>query len=219
MHSRSLRHVPDLVIAVRVVLAFVVLGLLSLSLPFAVAGVLLTVVVIAMDGLDGYLARRLGIADELGAVLDITGDRIVEHVFWIFFAVAGVVPLWVPLVIVTRSFAVDTVRGMAFKDGMTAFGDKTMMRSSLSRFLVSSRFMRNAYGAAKVVAFVLLGVVIVLETAGAEGMSVGERAQRTLELVTFVVVLLTVGLNVLRGIPVVWDGMPLLQALRSESGQ
>ena len=104
MRGLSLRHAPDLVIAARVVLAFAVLGLLSLPFGFAVAGVALIVVVIAMDALDGYLARTLGIADDLGAVLDITGDRIVEHVFWIYFAVAGVAPVWAPLVIVTRSW-------------------------------------------------------------------------------------------------------------------
>lgn len=217
MSRQSIQHVPDLVIAVRVALAFVALGLFSLPFHYAVAGLVLTVVVIAMDALDGYLARRLGVADELGAVLDITGDRIVEHVFWIYFAVAGLVPVWVPLVIVTRSFVVDTVRGMALTGGMTAFGEKTMMRSPLSRFLVSSRFVRSVYGVAKVGVFVLLGSLIVVERAVVAGMFVSAGAQHRLEVVTLVVVFVTVALNLLRGLPVVWDSRPLLRAMRPEA--
>ena len=92
--------VPNLVIVIRVILAFVAVALLGVASPWAaVAAVVLTVVAIAMDGLDGYLARKLDLTSELGAVLDITADRIVEHIFWIAFAVFGQVGLWVPLVI------------------------------------------------------------------------------------------------------------------------
>ncbi len=204
-----MRHAADVVIALRVVLAFVVLFLYSLPFGFAAAAVVLTVVVIAMDGLDGFLARRAGVADELGAVLDITGDRIVEHLFWIYFAVAGVIPVWVPLVIVTRSFAVDTVRGMALARGKTAFGSKTMMRTPVSRFLVSSRFMRTLYAVAKVAAFVLLGAVIAMDK--------GAGASRALELTALGVALVTVAVNLLRGLPVLWDSRTFLRHRASEA--
>jgi CDP-diacylglycerol---glycerol-3-phosphate 3-phosphatidyltransferase len=217
MKTPYLHLAPDIVIAARVALAFVALAFFSLPFYFAVAGLALTVVVIAMDALDGYLARRLGVADDLGAVLDITGDRIVEHVFWIYFAVAGVVPVWVPLVIVTRSFAVDTVRGMALTTGQTAFGDKTMMRSPLTRFLVSSRFMRTVYGVAKVAAFVLLAALIAGDKAGVAGVDLPEGSLRTLQPVAFGVVLATVALNLVRGLPVLWDSMPLLRQRQAES--
>lgn len=216
MSTSSLRHAPDLVIGVRVVLAFFVIALFSLPLPFALAGLVLTVVVIAMDGLDGYLARRLGVADEVGAVLDIAADRVVEHVFWIYFAVAGLVPLWVPLVIVTRSFAVDTVRSMALARGRTAFGDKTMMREGLSRLLVASRAMRSVYGVAKVASFVLLGGVIVVERAAEAGFAVA-RVAPLLDGIAFGVVLATVALNLLRGMPVLWDSRPFFRRLPKEA--
>jgi CDP-diacylglycerol--glycerol-3-phosphate 3-phosphatidyltransferase len=74
--------VPNLVIVVRVILAFLAVGLFLIpSLLAAAMAVVLTVLVIAMDGLDGYLARRLDLTSELGSVLDITADRIVEHIF------------------------------------------------------------------------------------------------------------------------------------------
>ena len=103
---------------------------------FAIGAALsLPVVAIAMDALDGIVARRMGLTSKLGAVLDITADRIVEHVYWITFAVIQMVPLWIPLVVVTRSFVVDAVRGFALARGRTAFGEDSMARSRLTRFL------------------------------------------------------------------------------------
>lgn len=202
----SRARLPDLVILVRVALAFVVLGLFSLPFPYPAWALVLTVVAIAMDGLDGWLARRLGVASDLGAVLDITGDRIVEHVFWIGFAVAGVVPLWVPLVTVSRSFTVDAVRSVALSRGRTPFGERTMQRSALSRWLVSSRAMRMGYGVAKVAAFVLLGGVILLATAASEGRDLlGPGAAAWFGGVAELVVLVTVAMCVLRALPVIWD--------------
>ena len=202
--ATSPARLPDLVILTRVALAFVVLGLFTLPFPYSAWAPGLTVAVIAMDGLDGWLARRLGVASKRGAVLDITGDRIVEHVFWIFFTVAGVVPLWVPLVIVSRSFVVDAVRSMALSEGSTAFGDSTMQRSRLSRFLVASRAMRNGYGIVKAASFVLLGAVVALGGAGAQAVVYGA-VTVWLGGVTDLVVILTVALCVVRALPVLWD--------------
>ncbi|HZD04143.1 MAG TPA: CDP-alcohol phosphatidyltransferase family protein, partial [Longimicrobiales bacterium] len=71
MSTRKSYLTPNLVIGGRVVLAFVAVSLLaSPSVWAAAVAVPLTVVVIAMDALDGYLARRLDLASERGAVLD-----------------------------------------------------------------------------------------------------------------------------------------------------
>ena len=145
-------------------------------------------------------------------MFDITADRIVEHVFWIYFAVVLRVPLWVPIVIVTRSFVVDTVRSIALAKGRTAFGDKSMMRSPVSRFLVASRFMRGVYGFAKVAAFVLLGTVIVIEKAADGAVFVTPTdVQRLVEVTAYGMTVLTVALNLLRGFPVVWDSRAYLR--------
>ncbi|MEJ2205186.1 MAG: CDP-alcohol phosphatidyltransferase family protein [Gemmatimonadota bacterium] len=208
--------VPNLVILVRVILAFVAVGLFLVpSLAVAGTAVVLTVVVIAMDGLDGYLARRLDLTSELGAVLDITADRIVEHIFWISFAVLGKVGLWVPLVVMTRSFLVDTARGMALAHGKTAFGSTTLQRSAVGRFLTGSRFMRTAYAVAKTGAFVLLGV----EVAVARAPGVGAEVPLTLLAEgARVMVWVAVALCVVRGIPVLMDSRAYLEPAAAETG-
>ena len=193
--------VPNSIVAIRVVFAFAAVVLMRLDMPWAgMSAIVLIVVSIAMDGLDGYVARRMGLASRFGSVLDITADRIVENVFWIAFAVAGVVSLWVPLIVMTRSFLVDAARGVALASGKTAFGDSTMMRSSLTRFLTGSRLMRNAYGVAKTSAFVLLGVVVAWGGGAA------------LLLAAHGCVAAAVALCLVRGVPVLSDARPYLMS-------
>lgn len=212
--------VPNSIIAGRVVLAFVSIWLLGRAEVAAVtAGVALIVVVIAMDGLDGYLARKLDLESELGGLLDITADRIVEHIYWIAFAVAGAVGLWAPLVVMTRSFVVDAARGMALTHGKTAFGGSTLQRSALTRFLTGSRFMRTLYAVAKTAAFVLLGAVLALGRMEAEGGGPGVGPSEAVATAARLTVWLAVGLCVVRGLPVVWDSRAYLAGDRDAGGE
>jgi CDP-diacylglycerol--glycerol-3-phosphate 3-phosphatidyltransferase len=109
-----------------------------------------------MDGLDGYLARKLNETSKFGSVFDILCDRVVEMVYWITFLALGWIPLWIPILIMTRGVLVDGFRAIAMEQGFTAFGDTSMMRSPLGAFLVSSRFSRCSYGTFKALAFSLL---------------------------------------------------------------
>ena len=198
----------NIITLTRIVLAIITLVMFQMSLYFRVAAVLITMLVFYMDSLDGYIARKLGVASDFGALFDITGDRIVEHVYWIFFAAAGMVTIWVPILIISRSFLVDTVRSVAFsKEGKTPFGEKSMMRSAFTLFLTSSRFMRGSYGFFKVFTFVLLGSILVLQ-AGSElaGRYLATGFLTKLELFTDICVWITVAICVIRGLPILWDG-------------
>lgn len=181
---------------------------------WGLTALLMTLVVFYMDALDGYVARKLGTASDFGALFDITGDRIVEHVFWIFFTAVGMVSFWVPIIFISRSFMVDTVRYMAFsKEGKTPFGEKSMMRSAFTLFLTSSRFMRGFYGIIKVLVFIMLGFLLTLKAGNVPVEILTSSSLITnLNLLTHVVVWLTVALNLLRGIPVLWDGRMYLFA-------
>lgn len=198
----------NIITLTRIVLAIITLVMFQMSFYFRVAALLTTILVFYMDSLDGYIARKLGVASDFGALFDITGDRIVEHVYWIFFAVSGMVTLWVPIVIISRSFMVDTVRSVAFsKEGKTPFGEKSMMRSPFTLFLTSSRFMRGSYGFFKVFTFVLLGSMLVFQ-AGSELVSqyLSTRLLAKLALFTNICVWITVAICLIRGLPTLWDG-------------
>ncbi len=147
----------NLISFLRALLAIVVVSLLffySRSVYLVAFG--LTIVVIWMDGLDGYVARKLNESSKMGAVIDILCDRVVEVTYWIAFLALAWIPLWIPLVVVIRGILVDGFRAIALEQGYTAFGSTTMMKSKLGVFLVSSRASRWLYAAFKAVAFALL---------------------------------------------------------------
>ena len=118
--------------------------------------VLLIAIVFAGDGLDGYVARRRKSTSQFGAVFDIAGDRIVENALWVIFAELQLIPVWIPLLVLTRSFVVDGLRSISYAEGMTAFGERNMMRSELTEWLTAGRFMRTLYGYAKAFGFLFL---------------------------------------------------------------
>ena len=141
----------------RIFVAFIAIWLLfGQSYIAYTISLVLTIIAFIMDGVDGYIARKYNQASELGSVLDIMGDRIVEASYWIVFAVTGMLPVWFPIVCVTRAFTTDSIRSVALSNGMTAFGEKSMQTTSWGKFICASKFMRISYAVAKVAAFVLL---------------------------------------------------------------
>lgn len=150
-------NVPNTITIVRVFLALLAVSMLWWQddtvrwISFVMTGL-----IIWGDGLDGYFARKLNQATKLGAILDIAGDRVVEMAYWIVFAILQWIPAWIPLLFLVRGTFVDAIRAQASEQGMTAFGEKTMMQSGLGKFLVSSNFSRGSYAVLKALAFCLI---------------------------------------------------------------
>ena len=183
----------------RVILAIYILLMLdsqSQNTTFYWVAVGLTLAVILLDALDGWVARKLNEASKVGSIIDILGDRIVENAYWIVFAVYGWVNICIPLIVMTRSFVCDTLRGLAFAEGCTAFGSDSMVQSKLGRFLTASRFSRAVYGGAKVFAFMAV-IACHVPTWQPENWFV---------ILTNVCVWLAVIFCVLRGLPVIVAG-------------
>ncbi len=114
---------------------------------------ILTILAFALDGLDGYVARKFHEESKFGALLDIMSDRIVENTYWIVFAVMSWLPIWFPLVAITRGFVTDTIRSAAMEKGLTPFG---MQKNPVCKWITGSKFMRITYAVAKVLAFIVI---------------------------------------------------------------
>ena len=110
----------------------------------------LTVLIIALDGVDGWVARRFGEESLFGATFDIAIDRIVETVLWVVLAHLGFIGVWIPLLFIIRGNLVDAIRSKGAATGTAAFD---MMQSPVGRFLVAGRFMRGFYAVLKAVTF------------------------------------------------------------------
>lgn len=207
----------NLITVGRLLLLFVVVALIYWTgAPFVGVNMVLIAFIIASDGFDGWIARRRQTTSAFGAIFDIAGDRIVENVLWIVFADLRAIPIWVPLLVVTRGILVDGLRSLSYGEGMTAFGEKNMMRSPLTRWLTAGRFMRGLYGYAKAVAFIFLtGWVGRDLSPGVGGWVAALYSQSWYRLFGWIAVWSAIALTVIRGVPVFVDAWELMAPART----
>ena len=198
---------PNQVTAARVVAAFAAVALFTFGRDALVAdatAILLTIAAIALDGVDGYIARKRNLATPLGAQFDILGDRVVENLFFTFFAATGLISFWIPVLFFVRGTLTDFLRSLAARSGRTGFGRNSMIETWWGRSLVTSRPSRAAYAALKCACFCYLGLLLPLRQLPAAWLDANSR----LWLSEFgqILVLATAAFCVLRAVPVIWDG-------------
>src|SRR5215475_12360262 len=120
---------PNKVTVLRVAVGFTAVSLFGHGTWANLAAVVLTVASIALDALDGHLARKKQMATPLGAQVDILGDRMVENMFFTYFAVVGMVSLWLPVLFFARGAATDFLRSLAHKAGYSGWGASAMFET------------------------------------------------------------------------------------------
>ncbi len=151
------KNLANIVTLSRILLVFMVVFLLYRKTCSAYyLALILTAILMWFDGLDGFVARKFNITSRLGALLDIMGDRIVENIFWISFCSLGWINVAIPIIVLTRGIATDSLRTLAFEKGFTAFGKTTMMQGKIAKFIVASNFCRFTYAVCKAIAFFFL---------------------------------------------------------------
>ncbi|MCI1274206.1 MAG: CDP-alcohol phosphatidyltransferase family protein [Clostridiaceae bacterium] len=166
-----------------------------------IAALIFTILAFALDGVDGYVARKFHEESKLGALLDIMGDRIVENSYWILFAVMGWLSIIFPLIAITRGFITDTIRSAAMEKGFTAFGKDTMQKSNIAKFICGSKFMRISYAVSKVLAFVLIITARIPNLPNAE----------LITKLGFWFAVIAIVFCVIRGLPVVFEAGTLFE--------
>ena len=87
-----------------------------LSLKYIIAGVLFMIASIT-DRLDGQLARKLNMVTDLGKMLDAIADKILVNGVLIILAYDRLIPLVVPVVIITRDIITDTCKMVSGNKG------------------------------------------------------------------------------------------------------
>ena len=161
----------------RVVLTFFVISVWGHHRWLDVVLIGTIVLIIALDAVDGWIARKRHETSEVGAMLDTLADRLIENTFWIYFSVSGLLPVWVPIVVMARGFLTDALQGL---HGVPQTG----WRYALTR----TRISRAVSGVSKLLAFTSLASVSVFENARLETVSLG-------------LALFAVGVCLLRGVP------------------
>ena len=192
----------NIITVARFPLLFIYLGILyygNQTLMFW--NVLLIFIIFNLDSLDGWVARKLNEASLLGSVLDIATDRTLEYVLWVVYAHLGLIPVLVPIIVIIRGTSVDAVRSVRMKSGLSAFDQ---IQSPLSKFLVSSRFMRAFYGIAKGAAACFLTLALALQSSSGPWSNL---VYQTGLILTWI----SVCLCLIRGLPVLIEGIKEIQ--------
>lgn len=175
------------------------------------AGVALLFLGLMLDTVDGIVARKTGQTSLFGSVLDIAADRTYELVLWVSFAALGLIPLWIPLIVIGRTTLTDAFRSIGVGRGTAPFAQH---RSALGRFLVGSAWMRVGYSVSKVVTF--CGLALAQAFSGFPAGTARAGAVAPMMDVLQVSAWMAVAFCVLRGLPVIVHA--LRQYWRSPGG-
>ncbi len=102
IHSKM--TLPNLItigrlILVPLVIVMIIMGRWQAAFAlFAAAGI--------SDAVDGFIAKRFGMASELGAYLDPVADKALIVSIYITLAVVGVIPPWLAILVVSRDIMI-----------------------------------------------------------------------------------------------------------------
>jgi CDP-diacylglycerol---glycerol-3-phosphate 3-phosphatidyltransferase len=198
---------PNKITSLRVALGFVAVVLFGRNGWLNLLAVGLTVSAIALDAVDGHIARTKKLATPEGAQIDILGDRMIENMYFTYFAVVGMVSLWLPMLFFARGAATDFLRGLAAKAGYSGWGAHSMLKSKWTTALVASRWSRGAYATLKCLCFCYLGLELALTRGPVAVLGpVGTDLHGAIRIGAQLLAWMTAAFCVLRGLPVLLEG-------------
>jgi CDP-diacylglycerol--glycerol-3-phosphate 3-phosphatidyltransferase len=155
-----------------------------------------------MDSFDGLIARARGEESLLGSTLDIAVDRAFEIILWVIFAHIGLISVIIPIIAISRGTLTDAIRSVGMSSGEAAFDQ---VKHPISRFVVSSRFMRDIYGTIKGFAFALLTLALGFQ-------SMGHNWASWVLIIAQITSWLAIALTLLRGFPVIAESYRLFKS-------
>jgi CDP-diacylglycerol--glycerol-3-phosphate 3-phosphatidyltransferase len=79
---------------------------------YLICGVIF-IIAATTDFLDGYLARKYNLVTDMGKIMDAIADKLLVNGVLIILAVEGYISVIVPVVIVCRDIAVDSIKMVA----------------------------------------------------------------------------------------------------------
>ncbi len=195
---KNLAHITTLV---RVILIFCAIALLFHNgSRYCLWGIIVLLLALTLDGVDGILARKFDANSKVGALIDTLGDRITENAFLVFLAYKKLIPLFVPIIFISRSFISDFVRFLALQKGIGTFALNT---SLLGRYLVASKASRAIYLILKFMVF-FIGAFMITHP----DMKICEVA---LPLSIYYGAIIITAINLVRFAVLLWDSRKILK--------
>ena len=137
------------------------------NLPAQIITLVCFIIASVTDFIDGRWARKKKIVTDLGAFLDPLADKMLVNLTFLLLVYVNIVPLWMFAVILVRDFAVDGMRMLAAKNGITVsasvFGkSKTMVQMITLSLILLNIILNNEILAGFNMAFLYLVVFLTI---------------------------------------------------------
>ena len=87
-----------------------------LSLKYIIVGIIFVIASLS-DFLDGYLARSKNLVTDFGKVADAIADKILVNGLLIILAYERIIPILIPVIIITRDIVVDSCKMVSGSHG------------------------------------------------------------------------------------------------------
>ena len=92
------------------------IGKVTLELKYIIGGVIFLIASLT-DSLDGHIARSRNLVTDFGKVMDAIADKMLVNGILIVLACNGMISVVVPVIIITRDIAVDSIKMVAGQSG------------------------------------------------------------------------------------------------------
>jgi CDP-diacylglycerol--glycerol-3-phosphate 3-phosphatidyltransferase len=138
-------NLPNAITMARILaVPFFIWSLVSISndeSPMRWVSVLIFIVIMASDGVDGAIARKRGIVTDLGKLLDPIADKALLGGALVTLSILGEIAWWVTIVILVRELGITVYRLMVVNQKVIAASSggkmKTIFQGVMVGFLVS----------------------------------------------------------------------------------
>ncbi len=149
------KHLPNILVITRLVMALVVIIflLMRIALPISeysnlyvtygeisvsyleFVALFIFILAAVTDWLDGYLARKWDVVSTFGKFFDPLADKILVNSVLIIFTVFGRIPIWITLIFIIRDFLVDGIRMQMAQSGVTLSAQRWGKYKTMFQFI------------------------------------------------------------------------------------
>lgn len=119
-HQQPLLTGPTYLTILRMLLSVIFMIFALIPVTWAkITALIIFIAAAVTDKIDGHWARQQKTVTDLGAFLDPLADKMLVNLAFLVLTYLNVVPIWVFAIILVRDFAVDGMRMMMAKKGVT----------------------------------------------------------------------------------------------------
>ena len=112
-------NLPNKLTIVRMILAPIYLVLMLVGFPYHYLAALVVFALAAItDALDGHIARKNNLITAFGKLTDPLADKMLTTAALLAFMDQGLCSIWIVMIVLTREFAVTSVRLVASAQGV-----------------------------------------------------------------------------------------------------